>query len=70
MPMKQSAALVLLVMLTACQHRMTPTTETMDPTRVACGAFKPITYSFSQDTQTTRDQITAHNRVYEELCGD
>lgn len=68
--MKQSAALVLLVVLsgmilTACET--IPTTET---TRVACESFEPISYSAKHDTAETAKQVRAHNAAWAELCGN
>lgn len=36
--------------------------------RVACQAFRPITYSASKDTPETVEQIRGHNAAYKSLC--
>lgn len=37
--------------------------------RVACQAFRPITYSASQDTPETVRQVREHNAAYRAVCG-
>ena len=36
---------------------------------VACGVFKPITYSRTHDTRVTIRQIVGHNAAGQKLCG-
>ena len=63
------AGLGLLVMLLAgCQMTASTATSGADAVRVACEAFRPITFSSSGDTEQTREEIAAHNRAYVELC--
>ena len=35
----------------------------------SCTAFQPITYSASQDSETTKAQIRGHNAAWKKLCG-
>lgn len=51
-----------LLTLTACGT--TPATETSS----ACLIFEPITYSLSNDTPETVDQIVRHNAAWDSLC--
>lgn len=39
-----------------------------DAGRVACQAFRPITYSMFKDTSETVEQIRGHNAAYKSLC--
>ena len=54
--------MLCLLGLTACQ-----TTGSVG-TKVACGAFRAITWS-SADTPPTQKQVRAHNAVGKEICG-
>lgn len=52
--------------LTGCVHpTRTPETEKV----VACGAFRPITFSRLHDTEETIRQVREHNAAYLALCG-
>lgn len=55
-------------MLTACQSMPTQTTVTTD--RVACQAFKLISYSAKNDTPETIQEVREHNAAYTAICGD
>ena len=44
-----------------------PTDNTVDVNAVACGAFRPITWSRG-DTDTTLRQVHEHNAAWEALC--
>ena len=59
----RKGSVVLLLLLTMCA----PTPPTVIDT--GCSAFGPITYSPSQDTPETVEQIVRHNKVYRALCG-
>lgn len=39
-----------------------------DTTRTACQVFRPITYSATQDTPETVQQVRGHNAAYASLC--
>lgn len=43
------------------------TTGTND-LRPACSIFEPITYSLSQDSQKTVQQVIEHNAAWESYC--
>lgn len=60
---------LLVLLLVGCAPKTAAITGT-DAVRVACEAFRPITYSSSGDTEQTRKEIAAHNRVFVELCTD
>lgn len=48
----------------------TPTqTDATDQTKIACEAFKVITYS-RRDTDETIIQVREHNAAWAHLCGD
>lgn len=67
MPALKKLALLAVLLLAAC--RTTTPTSGID-TRVvdtSCAAFEPIRASRT-DTQETRDQVKAHNAVYDSLC--
>lgn len=65
----RSLALGLLVLLLAgCQMTASTATSGADAVRVACEAFRPITYSSSQDSPATIREIRAHNSAWVELC--
>jgi hypothetical protein len=55
-----------LTSLTACTTLSTGTPPVVIDT--SCSAFKPITYSASQDTPETVSEVRAHNRVFTTLC--
>lgn len=59
-------SLIALLTLTGCVT-MTGSAG-IDPTLVACGAFKPIHWSI-HDTDDTIRQIKAHNAAYVAVCG-
>ena len=67
-----SAALGLL--LTGCSTLTTLSPETdaaslqATARQLACGAFKPITYSKTKDTVETKVQIQGHNSAWAALC--
>jgi hypothetical protein len=42
--------------------------ESVDVNAVACGAFKPITWS-PNDTDATLRQVREHNAAWDQLCG-
>lgn len=62
--------------LTACtllESLTTPSAGTdlpaeVEPSKVACEAFRPITYS-SRDTPETQTEIVGHNAAYCAICG-
>ena len=58
--------LLLGTMLTLSACQTTRTTGTIVDT--SCSAFRPITYSASQDTPETVAEIRAHNRAFAALC--
>lgn len=72
-PKRTRLALLLSVTLplTACQSlthgAATDLPPEVDPVAVACQAFKPITYS-SRDTSETVVEILGHNAAWEALC--
>ena len=53
----------LLLALTACQ-----TTGGVAPTKVACGVFRPISWS-GKDTAQTQREVRSHNAAGREACG-
>jgi len=55
------AALLSLMMLTACAGTRTIATT-------ACDAFDPITYSAIKDTPETVIQVRQHNAAWDKLC--
>lgn len=71
MRMRLSLVPALLVMLLAgCQMTASTATSGADAVRVACEAFRPITFSSSGDTEQTRKEIAAHNAAYLALCSE
>lgn len=71
---KRLATLLLLAtpILTACGS-LTATGGTdlppeVDPVKVACEAFGPISWSYRDTDQTIRE-VKAHNASWKELCG-
>ena len=56
----------MLISLTACTTLSTGTPPAVIDT--SCSAFKPITYSASQDTPETVSEVQAHNRAFTALC--
>lgn len=60
--MKKNMLAILL--LTGCAA--SPMAD--DSGRVACRAFKPITYSMLRDTMDTVQQVREHNAAYQALC--
>lgn len=61
-------ALALPLSVASCLHT-TNTEGTSAVTQVACGAFRPITYS-RLDTEQTVRQIRGHNAAFEVVCPD
>ncbi len=57
--MIRSTAIALSLLLTACQSTVVDT---------SCTAFHPITYSASQDSEATKQQIRGHNAAWSALC--
>ena len=58
--------LLLGTMLTLSACTTTHTTGIVIDT--SCSAFKPITYSASEDTPETVSEVRAHNRAFTALC--
>jgi len=54
-----------VIVLSSCRTTKTPTTGTTAES--VCLIIEPITYS-GADTAETKQQIKAHNAVYDELC--
>ena len=72
---KRLAMLLLLAMptLTACETLTTVSGGTelppeIDPAKVACAVFKPITWS-SRDTPETVREVKSHNAAWKAICG-
>lgn len=64
------APTVLVLILTACQSTATHKTAVTgsDSVRVACSAFRLISYDSEEDTKMTVDEIRQHNAAYKALC--
>lgn len=60
----------LVMLLAGCQMTGSTATSGADAVRVACEAFRPITFSSSRDTEQTRKEIAAHNAAYLALCSE
>lgn len=58
------AALLSAFLLTGCA---TGTFEINGPTDTACRSFKPISAS-KADTEPTKRQVIAHNKVFDTIC--
>jgi subtilase family serine protease len=54
--------------MTSCQSIKTRTIE--PTTKVACEAFKQISYDSNKDTNQTVVEIRQHNAAYRELCNE
>ncbi len=76
MPLPKRTLLALLLAaslpLTACETLTTASGGTelppeVDPSRVACEAFRPITWSRS-DTPETVAEVKEHNAAWRALC--
>lgn len=53
--------------LTAISGQADTLPAEVDPAKVACEAFKPISWADADTDQTIRE-VKAHNAVYEALC--
>lgn len=58
--MTRALAILAALLLAGCGKTVTDT---------ACTAFVPITYSASQDTESTVTQVRQHNAAYRAICG-
>lgn len=63
--LKPLAGMLMLLPLANCTT-LGNATERL-PVDTSCGAFRALTYS-SKDTDETKTEIRAHNRVYDALC--
>lgn len=59
--MKATAVIVACVMLTGCAGAIPEIADS------SCKSFKPISSS-KADTEPTRRQIIAHNKVFDTIC--
>lgn len=63
------ASSLLLASCASLTNLLGQTERRVDVNAVACGAFKPITWS-RNDTDQTLLQVRQHNAAWVALCGD